>query len=148
MTKDIFLALKGLQIETGEDQPQELETISPGQYYKRGDSHYVLYDEVTEGFSAPTKNMIKFRDSLVEVTKKGLINVHLIFEKNKKNMTSYATPYGNIMIGIDTRDVQIREEEQQITVNVWYALEANYQHLSDCRIDLDIRPRQDGIRLI
>lgn len=148
MTKDIFLALKGLQIETGEDQPQELETISPGQYYKRGDSHYVLYDEVTEGFSAPTKNMIKFRDSLVEVTKKGLINVHLIFEKNKKNMTSYATPYGNIMIGIDTRDVQIREEEQRITVNVWYALEANYQHLSDCRIDLDIRPRQDGIRLI
>lgn len=146
MTKEILLSLKGLQMENTEDG-QELETITPAEYYQRGGNHYVLYEEVMEGFSDITKNMIKFRDSAMEVTKKGLVNVHMVFEEKRKNMTSYATPYGNVLIGIDTESIQVQEQENRITVEVEYALEANYQHLADCRIEMDIRPRQAGLEL-
>ena len=147
MTKDIFLSLKGLQIENSE-QAQELETITPADYYLRNGSHYVIYDEVTEGFEENTRNMIKFNDSCVEVSKKGLVNVHMVFEENKKNMTSYMTPYGNIMIGIDTGSIFVEEEEKRIHVEVAYTLEANYQYLADCRIEMNIKPRQEGMDLL
>ena len=147
MTKDIFLSLKGLQIENSE-QAQELETITPADYYLRNGSHYVIYDEVTEGFEENTRNMIKFNDSCVEVSKKGLVNVHMVFEENKKNMTSYMTPYGNILIGIDTGSIFVEEEEKRIHVEVAYTLDANYQYLADCRIEMNIKPRQEGMDLL
>ena len=142
MTKEILLSLKGLQIENMQDEGQELETITFGEYYKRNGSHYVIYEEVTEGFSEVTKNMIKFKENSLEVSKKGLFNVHMIFEEKKKNMTSYATPYGNILIGIDTRSVKVKEEQERISIDVDYTLEANYQHLADCRIEMNVCSRE------
>ncbi len=147
MTKEVFLSLKGLQMESGQEA-QEMETITPAEYYRKKDSHYVIYEEMTEGFSEKTRNMIKFRDSYLEVSKKGLFNVHMIFEKNKKNMTSYMTPYGNIMIGIDTESVLLKESEEQIKLLVEYSLEANYQHLADCKIELELQSRENGIQFM
>ena len=40
-----------------------------------------------------------------------------------------------------------KEEEDNISVNVEYTLEANYEHLADCKIEMSIRPREDGISL-
>ncbi len=147
MVKEVLLTLKGLQFAVGEEGAEAVETITPAEYYKKNESHYVIYEEVMEGFTDPTRNIIKFKGSQVEVTKKGLMNVHMVFEKKKKNMTSYVTPYGNILIGIDTADVAVEEEEDHIKVDVKYALEANYEHLADCRIEMNICPREDGVCL-
>ena len=147
MVKEVLLTLKGLQFAVGEEGAEALETITPAEYYKKNERHYVIYEEVMEGFTDPTKNIIKFKASQVEVTKKGLMNVHMVFEEKKKNMTSYVTPYGNILIGIDTADVAVEEAEDHIKVDVKYALEANYEHLADCRIEMNICPREDGVCL-
>ena len=147
MEKEVLIALKGLQFALDEEGANALETITPAEYYKRNDSHYVIFEELMEGFTDTTKNVIKFRDSQLEVTKKGLVNVHMVFEENRKNMTSYATPFGNFLIGIDTDEVEIREEEDRIQVNVAYTLEANYEHMADCKIEMSIRPREEGLEL-
>ena len=49
----------------------------------------------------------------------------------KKNMTNYLTPYGGILIGLDTSKVSFTESEKEIRVNVDYALEVNYEYLAD-----------------
>ena len=147
MTKEILLSLKGLQMENRDDA-QAMETITPADYYQRNGSHYVIYEEMMEGFTSATRNRIKFNDSCFEVSKKGCVNVQMLFEENKKNMTSYMTPYGNILIGIDTESISVEERENQIHVEVEYTLEANYQHLADCRIEMELRPREVGIELL
>ncbi len=147
MTKEVLLSLKGLQMEQG-DGAEELETITPARYYHKNGSHYIVYEEMTEGFSDTTRNIIRVQDSCVEVSKKGLVNVRMLFEQNRKNITSYLTPYGNILIGVDTESVQVQEKENQIKVEVAYTLEANYQYLADCKIEMELRPREEGIRLM
>ena len=146
MTKEVLLSLKGLQMEQSEDAG-EIETITPANYYQKNGSHYIVYDEMTEGYTDTTRNIIRFHDSYVEVFKKGLVNVRMIFEENKKNITSYLTPYGNILIGVDTESISVEEKENQIRVQVAYTLEANYQYLADCKIEMELRPRKEGIRL-
>lgn len=144
MTKDVLLAIKGLQFnELQEDT--NVETVTAAEYYKKNNSHYVIYEENFEGFEGTTKNIIKFKDNSLDLTKKGLINVHMIFEENKKNMTNYSTPFGDILIGIDARKIRMEEEEGRIKVNVDYALEVNYEHLADCSISVNIQPKEAGI---
>lgn len=145
MTKDVLLALKGLQFD-GSSQ-ENVTTILPAEYYERNGKHYVVYDEVMEGLSGNTKNIIKFRDKEMDVTKKGAVNVHLLFEENRKNLSSYGTPFGEIMVGIYTNHVRLQEKEELIQVQVDYDLELNYEHLADCSISMDIRPLHDSEEL-
>lgn len=143
MTKNVLLSIRGLQYdESLEDS--SIETITAAEYYKRENSHYLIYDEVMEGFEESTRNLIKFKGNALEVTKKGLINVHMIFEENRKNMTRYTTPYGDIMVGIEAEKITLKEEEEKISLQVNYALEVNYEHLADCRISMNICPRENA----
>ncbi len=149
MTKEVLLSLQGLQFDVVSSDKDKIETITPAEYYKRDDSHYVIFDEAMEGFRETTKNIIKFKENSVDLTKKGLINVHMVFEENKKNMTNYATPYGNILIGIDARSIRLEEAEERIEVDVDYALEVNYEHFADCKIKMDIRAKNgEGFSLL
>lgn len=146
MTKQVLLSLKGLQYEVSNDS-QEIETITPAEYYHRDGNHYILFDEVKADFPDPIKNRIKFRDDYLEVTKKGAINVNMVFEEKKKNITNYSTPFGEIIVGVDTGKVKMTEEEKRILVQVDYRLDVNYMHLADCKISVDIRNRESGLPL-
>ena len=143
MTKDVLLTISGLQLAVQEDGAGEpIEVITPGDYYKRNEKHYVLYDEVMEGFEGTTQNVIKIAEDSLDITKKGVANVHMIFEKNKKNMTYYYTPFGSILIGIDAKRVQVAETEENIDVTVNYDLEVNYEFLANCNITVNIKSKE------
>lgn len=83
MTKEVMVSIKGLQFDQSADS-EEIETIQWGQYYKKNGTHYVIYDELMEGCEEPTKNIIKFRERELNLTKRGLVNVYMVFEENKK----------------------------------------------------------------
>ena len=143
MTKDILISIRDCS-PLGDDQQEDLEMIIPGSYYKKGDRHYIKYNEVTEGMEGTTSNLIKIKGNCMEVTKKGLTNTHMVFEEQKKNMTYYDTPFGNLLVGIAATSVSMKETEKQIDVKVDYALEINYEHLADCTIDMTVRARDGG----
>ncbi|MCL2254423.1 MAG: DUF1934 domain-containing protein [Lachnospiraceae bacterium] len=146
MTKEVLLSLKGLQYEIGDDN-QIIETITPAEYYQKNGNHYIVYEEVQEDCPDPIKNRIKFRNDYLEVTKKGAVIVNMIFEEKKKNITNYTTPYGEIIVGVDTGKVKMTEEEKRILVQVDYRLDVNYMFLADCQISVDIRNRESGLSL-
>lgn len=139
MTKEVLLTLTGLQFD-GESN-ENYSTTFPAEYYERNGKRYVVYDEVMEGFSQSTKNIIKFNEKEVEVTKKGVVNVQMLFEENRKNLSNYGTPFGEIVMGINTSGIRFLETEERIRVDVEYDLELNYEHQADCKISIDIRPR-------
>ena len=137
MTKDVLVKISGLQFMDEKDN-EALEIITTGSYYKKNGKHYILYDEVMEGFDGVTKSVIKVRDDFLDVTKKGITNVHMMFEKNKKNLSYYSTPFGNLLVGIDATDVTVSETEDNIDIKVDYKLEVNYEHLAECTITMNV----------
>ncbi|MBQ7781964.1 MAG: DUF1934 domain-containing protein [Lachnospiraceae bacterium] len=141
MTKEVLLAITGMQFDLTAEE-SNIQTITAAEYYERNNSRYVLFEETDEESGQKTKGMLKFKDNLLEVTKSGFVNVHMIFEENKKSLTDYATLFGNILIGIDTRKITLTEEEHKICLDVEYALEANYEFLADCKINIEISERE------
>ena len=117
MTKDVLVTISGLQVMQQESGMEPVDLIAPGDYYKKNGRHYVIYDEIMEGFEGVTKNIIKIRDDCVDITKKGLTNVHMVFEKDKQNMTCYETPFGSLMVGINAKSIHVREEENDISLD-------------------------------
>lgn len=145
MTKDVLVSISGMQMaindgESNDDEP--IEVLSPGTYYYKNGKHYVFFEEVAEGLQGVTKTQIKWKDSeLLEVSKKGLSNVHMIFERNKKNRCYYDTPFGRLNLGIFMTDMLVDEKENYIHIQAEYSLDVNCEPLADCSIQIHICPK-------
>lgn len=147
MTKEVIITIRGLQ--AGPDTDGEpIEMITTGEYYFKNNKHYILYEEVMEGESTTNKNRIKIAPGLMELTKSGLVSVHMLFEEKQKNITHYHTPYGTLLMGIEAKKVDISETENEINVAVDYALEINQEHAADCDIKINIKSKGGDFKLL
>ena len=140
MTNDVLVTIQGLQFGDGASQEEldQIETICPGKFLEKNESRYVMYEEIMEGFEQTIQNRIKIKNDEITVTKKGPFQVQMVFEKNKKTMTEYHTPFGAIMLAMDTQVLEVLEAPNHIHIYIKYGLEANYQFVADCEIIIDI----------
>ena len=143
MTKDVLLSISGLHYETSalaeDDENEPIEVITPATYYFKNNKHYVLYEEVVVGMSGIIRNKVRIADDKLEIMKSGLSNTHMIFERDKMNITQYETPYGELLVGTHTKDMQVDVSEEKIDVHVNYALDVNSETIADCNIVMNIK---------
>ena len=145
MDKNVLIHIRGLQMMEPTDEQEPIELVVPGQYYFKNGSHYLRYEELIDETSAePTVNYIKISSKAVEVRKKGLVNVHMVFERGKKNMTYYSTPYGTVEMGIAATGVMIEESENGIDMKVDYALEMNEEYVAYCYLTVSAQSKASG----
>ncbi len=141
MTKEIMLKIKGMQkYPTGEKEENVTEV--PAEYFLRNNSHYVQFEECMEGFTASSKCLLKLKGDCVELTKKGLVQSHMVFEEGKLHMTEYRTPFGLMMLGVKTKRVQILQEVDVLAITIEYSLEAAESHMADCKIQMMVKSRE------
>jgi Uncharacterized protein conserved in bacteria len=137
MTKQVLINVKGLQFaETEAADVEAIELITVGSYYCRDGDKYIKYEESFEGVEGTAKNLIKIKDGVLEIRKKGIIEVHMVFEKEKKNLSYYTTPYGTIRLGIATTRLNIIEEQDSLDIRIDYVLEMNDEYVADCTLSL------------
>ena len=139
MTRDVVISISGAQFSEGDQE--DVELITTGDYFLKNGKHYIIYDEIEEDGQDVIRNTIKVLPDSIDIIKKGNVSAHMVFERNKKNLACYMTPFGELMVGIDTSDIRVEEEEQLLRVNVDYSLDINYEHESDCSITVSVRPR-------
>lgn len=142
MNKKVLVSISGLQTEIGDDEA--VEVISPGEYHERDGRHYILYEEMHEEGEREngiSKNLLKISPDYIELTKKGYANVNMIFEKDKKTMTYYQTPFGNLLIGLYTTNISVVEEKEEMIATIDYSLDINYDYVSDCNIKIKVSNR-------
>ncbi len=137
MTREVLITISGTHMTEGENS--EIEVVVRGTYYQRGGKHYIVYDETVEGVQEPVRNVIKVASGSMDIIKKGAANAHMQFEQDKKYHSSYATPMGNMIVGIMANRIRVDEQDDSLRVDVEYSLDVNYEHLSDCSIALNVR---------
>lgn len=138
MTKEVLVKISGLHTMDEEQGNDQVEMITAGDYFLKNGKHYVIYEERLEGFDENVRNTVKITDNKMEIRKQGAAMAHMIFEKDKKNLTRYATPMGEMIVEVTTNEIEMKEDEDRLNVCVNYALDINYEHVSDCKIIMDI----------
>ena len=137
MKKDVLVSISGKHIDIMEDPVQgreqgddAIEVVTPASYYCKNGKHYIIYDEVLEGMAGTIRNKIKITgtDSI---------------EKNRKNQTYYRTPYGQLLIGVNTKNMEVSVDDDRINVLVDYELDVNHEPLADCKIKMNIMSKEN-----
>ena len=68
----------------------------------------------------------------------------MVFEKDKINITPYEIPYGELMVGIYTTQLDVEVQERQIDVYVRYSLDVNGEKFAECNIRMKVEAK-DGM---
>lgn len=136
MTKNVIISITGLQFEAEADEA--IEVVSRGEYHFQNGKHFLTYEELVEEENEVSRCIMKISGKAVELTKRGASNVHMLFEKGNTNMTYYNTPYGELLLTITTRDIQVTEQENKLSLLLHYNLDMNYQHISECELRVEV----------
>lgn len=140
MKKEVSIKIKGLQ-KYPEGERVETVTETAGEYFFRNGSHFVKFEEEVEGFTEVSKCLLKVKEDYVEMTKKGLVDSHMIFEKDKCHRIRYKTPFGMIMMGMETHHIHMMEEENALAIQIEYELNAEEEHMADCNIRIMVKSK-------
>lgn len=117
MTKNVLVTISGLHYddsvmmvqEENSNEANSIEVTTPATYYLKNGKHYIVYDEIVEGIPGTIKNRIKIDEGkLLDITKSGITNSHMVFETDKINVTPYQTPYGDLLLGTYTKGMVYR----------------------------------------
>lgn len=136
MKKNVVITVRGLQREVSDEEP--VEVISAGTYLRKEHTHYLSYEEADEDGKI-TKNRVKITSDSIEMTKQGGITTQMIFITGQKQYACYATPFGEMTLGMTTKHIKVTEKEQQLSAELRYDLEVNGVHMSECELDIDVR---------
>ena len=145
MTKDVLLTISGLHYDEfsgREDDNEPIEVIPPAAYYLKNNKHYIIYEEVVEGMPGSIKNKIRISgEDQLEILKSGLSGTHMVFEKDKIHMTPYETPYGELLLGIYTKDLKVEESDDRINIRINYELDINGDKVADSEIKMCVKAK-------
>jgi len=139
MTEDVLVTIKGLQLDSAEENV--IEVINIGRLSEINNKIYVKYDEMIDGEKNLTRNLIKIEEGNVEIIKKGVVSSHMHFCANEKTMSLYNTPFGSLYIGILASKIAIEKNKNNINILIDYTLEVNNEEISECKVKISIKPQ-------
>lgn len=140
MTKQVLLSISGLQF-LDEENPEPVEVWTTADYYYRNGTHYLLYEEAVEGSGEIVKVTLKIKKKCVELSKKGPVQVHMVFDQGKTTTSQYDTSFGEIPVGISADQVMVEEDDQNIHVELKYGLDLGGEFLADSHVTLHVKSK-------
>lgn len=129
MDKKVIVSIKGNQkMPNGEDN--KIELITEGRLYKKGNSYYLEYEETILSGMNDTKTLIAVEDDKVSLERIGSYSSQFIFEKGKRFINCYKTPFGELQMGVFPLKVDLNMSDTNGNLNLKYELDVAGKYMS------------------
>lgn len=136
--KKVWLSISGTIKD--EEEKEALEFLTEGDLYKEANRSCVTYAESEVSGMEGTMTTVCVDAQKVSVIRLGTTNSIMEFERGKRNLTWYSTPYGDVTMGILTKDVFVNynEDKEPTKVSIDYNIEiegvTNSQNILNIKI--------------
>lgn len=136
--KKAIISVKGTQ-KNDREEVDTIELVTEGNFYIKGNTFYVVYEESELSGMDGTTTTLKITRDKVTLLRFGTNKSKMVFEKNKRHETDYQTPYGKILLGVLSTDVNVNMGESGGEVNIKYVLDLNNRKVSNNELYLKVR---------
>ena len=126
--KDVLISIRGTQHphhpEPGADNsPVSVELVTGGSYEYCGEGSWFTYEESELTGMEGTLTTFKLEDGLVTLTREGAVNTQMLFQKGRRHVFLYDTPFGAMTMGVDTQRLTTRADEHGGRMDIIYAVD-------------------------
>jgi uncharacterized beta-barrel protein YwiB (DUF1934 family) len=137
VSKKVLISVKTRQYFDG--QPEEIELITEGKYFKEGSNYVVVYDESEISGMKGTTTTLKIEKDALSIIRSGTTKSNLVFKKNHKHISLYDTPYGTIELTVKPSKVDIDVNDEGGKVKLEYKMESPGLEIIENALELNIK---------
>lgn len=124
MARNVKVTIHGEQRTfRGEKSVEPVELVTRGVLHEKDGTYFLKYDEYYEDARQPVKNLLKFDDEGMELTKKGPVSSVMSFCSGETRSGFYATPHGSLDIEILTETYNMVSTDEGIGVIAAYVMD-------------------------
>ena len=125
MTKDVFLTITSAHSHP-DSETDHIDLMTHGTLTDLDGALEVSYQETELTDMEGTTTSIIVQGSQVTLMRNGPVCSQMVFERGRRHLSVYSTPYGNLEIAVFTRRLENRLTPQGGTLEIDYALEADH----------------------
>lgn len=121
MNEERLLKIIDISSDGVDTDKVEMETTCI--YYGTPYNYTVEFDEIfAEDMKSHTVLRVK-NGECAHLLRRGSINTELIIEKGKRHNCAYATPYGELMVGITAQEISSDAKEDSLKLKMNYTID-------------------------
>lgn len=138
-TRDVVLEIVGTQRLNGDSDKIELTTV--GTLQTEPETLVFRYTEQQEPPEEPVYVQVRLRrdQTEAEILRTGTYGSCLTIARGQRNLCRYGTPYGDVLMGIYGKAVEIQENAADGRVQLRYEIDINGTLASKNQLKIDYR---------
>ena len=139
--KDVIISMHSVH-GYDQDDSQTVDFTTDGYYFREGDASCFSYLESDVTGLEGTRTSVIVKPDYVVVDRDGYITSRMIFKEGEKNTFPYDTPFGTANLGIKTRRIKQRFDEEGGELEVDYVVDMEHALVARNKIQLKIREQR------
>ena len=146
--KDVVISIRGTQrsFQPGEEAqgPESVELVTDGHYEYGRDASWFTYQESEITGMEGTVTTFRVEDGLVTLTREGAVNSQMLFQKGRKHVFLYDTPFGAMTMGVDTQQLRTETDEHGGQLDIVYSVDVDNVLLGQNTFRIDWKEKGGG----
>ncbi len=135
--KDVIISIIGTQ--RMEDGTESIELVTDGKYSFDDDKSVLTYMESEITGMNGTKTTFEVGKNLITMIREGTVNSQMIFEKGKKHVFLYETPFGAATLGVNTHRIKSGLGEHGGDMELEYAVDVDNMQLGTNAFRINVK---------
>lgn len=128
-------------IQDGEELSCELTTS--GEYEITENGCKIVYNETDEELANCVTALDVEQSKKISMTRSGKYNTEMIIEKDRRHSCYYATPYGELLMGIYAKKIENGVTENGGTLDFSYTIDFNNVTASENELSVTVTPKME-----
>jgi len=135
MKKKAIVSVVSRQISEDE---KDIEVVTPGEFYKKDDSYYVVYKETEISGMEGTTTTLKINPDSFTLIRMGTTTTKMEFEQDNEKLVLYNTPYGVMELKIATKDLKVNVNDQggDVLINYNMTIGGQKPQLTELKVNI------------
>lgn len=117
-----------------------IDLVTHGTFHGDDQNYEIIYMETDDELKGcETTVKVENAGKNVSITRCGHYESQLILEKNKRHMSSYRTPYGDMLMGIFTKETSSKMKDGIGTLTLEYTIDINSGLVSTSHMTITVQ---------
>jgi len=139
MKKNAIISIASKQSDGNEDDGDAIEVVTPGEFYKKDNCYYAVYEETEISGMEGTTTTLKIEEEDFTLIRTGTTNTEMKFKKYARDLTLYNTPHGALDLTVDTRELKMNVDNTGGDVFIDYDMIIGNQQILSTTLKIKIK---------
>ena len=139
MMKDVWISITNRQNDGREKDKDTLVFDTAGYYFFDGSVGVLSYQESELTGLEGTRTNVMVMPNQVVVDRDGMLTGRMVFREGQKEAFPYSTPYGQLMLGIDTRKIRHNFNENGGDMEIDYITDLGHAFVTRNKFRISVK---------